>query len=150
MDYRARRESEGVSNRMRIQVNPRNCTGCRLCLQVCTIEHFDEINPKKAALRVEAKFPDPGEYHPRVCIQCGKCAKICPEEAVHRNPAGAFVVDAERCTNCGTCVPECPEAVVFQHADLDHVILCDFCFECTEVCNTSAIVKWDPPEAKGA
>jgi len=130
---------------MRIKVNKDNCTGCRLCRQVCAIEHFDEINPKKAALRIEAKFPDPGKYRPFVCTQCGKCAEVCPEDAIAQNETGAYIVDKEKCTNCGTCVGACPVGVVFQHRDLDHVIICDFCMKCTEMCNTAAIVKWEKP-----
>lgn len=138
---------------MRIKVRRDMCTGCRLCLQICAIEHFSEINPKKAALRIEAKFPDPGKYRPFVCTQCGKCAEVCPEDAIDQNEIGAYIVDKERCTNCGECVAVCPVGVVFQHSDLEHVIICDFCMQCTEVCNTAAIVKWEKTadaKAKGA
>lgn len=128
---------------MRIKVNKDKCTGCRLCLQICAIEHFSEINPKKAALRIEAKFPDPGKFRPFVCTQCSKCAEVCPEDAIRQNETGAFIVDEKRCTNCGECVPVCPVGVVFQHPDLDFVIICNFCMMCTEVCNTDAIVKWE-------
>lgn len=128
---------------MRIKINRDKCTGCRLCLQICAIEHFCEINPKKAALRIEAKFPDPGKYRPFVCTQCGKCAEVCPEDAIHQNEIGAYIVDKEKCTNCGECVTACPVGVVFQHPSLGQVIICDFCMMCTEVCNTGAIVKWE-------
>ncbi len=133
---------------MRIKVNRDNCTGCHLCRQVCAIRHYNEINPKKAALRIEAKFPDPGKYRPVVCSQCGKCAEVCPENAISQNDTGAYIVDKEKCINCGECVAACPLGVVFQHPDLDHVIICDFCMECTRVCNTDAIVKWDKGGAK--
>jgi Fe-S-cluster-containing hydrogenase component 2 len=128
---------------MRIRVNKDNCTGCRLCLQVCAIEHYHDINPKKAALRIEAKFPDPGKYKPVVCIQCGKCEEACPEEAISQNKTGAYIVNKEKCTNCLSCVEACPTGVVFSHPDLNHVIICDFCMRCTEMCNTDAIVKWE-------
>ena len=132
---------------MRIKVNRDKCTGCRLCLQICAIELFCEINPKKAALRIEAKFPDPGKYRPFVCTQCGKCAEVCPEDAIHQNEIGVYIVDKEKCTNCGECVAACPVGVVFQHPDLDHVIICDFCMKCIEVCNTAAIEKWEKAPA---
>lgn len=132
---------------MRIKVNKDNCTGCRLCMQICAIEYFSEINPKKAALRIEAKFPDPGKYRPYVCIQCGKCEEACPEGAIMQNEIGAYIVDKEKCTNCGECVGACPNDVVFQHPDLDHVIICNFCMKCTELCNTDAVVKWEKAEA---
>ena len=130
---------------MRIKVNRDNCTGCRLCLQICGVDHFQEINPKKAAMRVEAKFPDPGKYRPYVCTQCGKCSEVCPEGAIARNEQGAYIVDKAKCDNCGACVPACPFGVVFQHPDVSRVIICDFCMACTELCNTGAIVPWERP-----
>ena len=35
---------------MHIGVQSENCSGCKLCQQICTIHHFKEINPKKAAI----------------------------------------------------------------------------------------------------
>jgi anaerobic carbon-monoxide dehydrogenase iron sulfur subunit len=128
---------------MRIKVNKTHCTGCRLCLQICAIEHFDEINPRKSALRIDAKFPDPGSYRPFVCTQCGECEKVCPEKAISRAESGAFIVDRAKCNNCGDCIPACTPGVIFQHPDLGYVIICDFCMACTELCNTGAIVKWE-------
>ena len=134
----------------RIKVNRENCTGCRLCLQICAIENFNEINPKKAALRIEAKFPDPGKFRPYVCTQCGKCLEVCPENAIHQNEMGTHIVDLDKCTNCGECVPVCPVGVVFQHPDLDYVIICNFCLRCVEVCNTEALLKWEKAPAAEA
>jgi Fe-S-cluster-containing hydrogenase component 2 len=128
---------------MRIKVTAAACTGCRLCEQVCAIHHFGEINPAKAALRIEARFPDPGTYRPHVCTQCGECMKVCREGAITRNAAGAFLVAAARCNGCGDCIPVCKPGVVFRHPAVPPVIICDFCFECTRLCNTGAIVRWE-------
>jgi formate hydrogenlyase subunit 6/NADH:ubiquinone oxidoreductase subunit I len=39
--------------------------------------------------------------------------------------------------------------VICQHPDLGYVIKCDFCMECTKVCNTNALVEWErKPTAK--
>lgn len=128
---------------MKIKVNSGNCTGCRLCLQICAIKHYGEINPKKAALKIEASFPSPGKYHPRLCIQCGKCAESCPQEAIKMNQEGAYIVDKELCNNCGICISSCKPGVIFQHPSLNHVIICDLCFEYARICNTSALIKVD-------
>jgi|WetSurMetagenome_2_1015567.scaffolds.fasta_scaffold813189_2 anaerobic carbon-monoxide dehydrogenase iron sulfur subunit len=123
----------------RIKVSPGKCSGCRLCIQICAISHYHETNPKKASLRIEAHFPQPGLYKPKVCVQCGKCLEVCPEDAIYRRDDGAFIVLAEKCTNCGECIPVCKPGVIFQHRDIDHVIICDNCFKCTELCNTGSI-----------
>ncbi len=124
----------------RIKVSSGKCSGCRLCTQICAISHFDETNPKKACLRIEAQFPQPGLYKPRVCTQCGECMKVCPEGAIIRRDDGAFIVLIEKCTNCGECIPVCKPGVIFQHRDIGHVLICDNCFKCVELCNTGAIV----------
>ena len=108
-------------------------------MQICAISHFAETNPKKASLKIEARFPQPGTYKPRVCTQCGKCMEVCPEDAIYRRDDGAYIVLLEKCNNCGECIAACKPGVIFQHPDIPHVIICDNCFKCTELCNTGAI-----------
>lgn len=122
-----------------IKITQGKCSGCRLCLQICAIEHFHEINPKKAALKIDALFPQPGVFKPKVCVHCGACMKACPEGAIYRREDGAYIVIKDKCTNCGACIPACKPGVIFQHRDVPHVIICDNCFKCTDLCNTGAI-----------
>ena len=128
---------------MRIEVTPSACSGCRLCRQICTIEKFGETNPRKARLRIEARFPEPGTYHPIVCDQCGDCAEACPTEAITKNDLGVYLIDGDLCTLCGVCVDACPYGVIVwpDHDAAPHK--CDFCFLCTEVCNTGALRRVD-------
>lgn len=124
---------------MKIKVTKEKCTGCKLCQQICTIFHYDEINPKKAAIHIEPQFPKPGYFEPKLCVQCGICAKACPEEAIHKE-GDAFVIHEDECTNCGVCVEACPIGVMFTHPAAPTPIKCDLCLKCTEVCNTGALV----------
>lgn len=51
------------------------------------------------------------------CIGCGKCAKVCPVDAIHLHPAQpsqqapkrkkSAVVDAQMCIGCGVCHRQC-------------------------------------------
>lgn len=129
----------------RIKVSPGKCSGCRLCMQICAISHYHETNPKKTRLKIEAHFPQPGIYKPRVCVQCGKCMEVCPEGAIYRRDDGAYIVLTEKCTNCGECIPVCKPGVIFQHRDIGHVLICDNCFKCVELCNTGAITIHTKP-----
>lgn len=124
---------------MHIQVTPSSCTGCRLCRQICAIEKFAETNPRKALLRIEARFPDPGTYHPQFCDQCGKCAEVCPTEAITKNDEGVYLIDLELCIQCDACGPECPLGVIYTDGD-QNPHKCDLCLRCTEVCNTGTLV----------
>jgi len=125
---------------MRLKVNPDNCSGCRLCLQICAMEQFNEVNPRKARLRLEAAFPEPGKYCPRVCTECGSCREICPVDAIEENQKGVFSVREDSCIECGACVEICPEGVMMRWGD-GIPFKCDFCGQCAEVCNTSALTR---------
>jgi len=118
-------------------------------MQICAISHYHEINPRKASLRIEVLFPQPGLYKPKVCTQCGRCLEACPEHAIFRRDDGAYIVIAEKCTNCGDCIAVCKPGVIFQHRDVDHVIICDNCFQCAELCNTGAITVFTRPAKEG-
>jgi len=128
---------------MKLVADAKNCTGCRLCQTVCSLCHFDEVNPKKAALTIDSKFPVPGTFHPRVCNQCGACASVCPAEAITEKD-GVYIIDKETCTGCGDCIEECPTNVMFLHEDSTVPIKCDLCKECIPVCTTEVLsVKKD-------
>ena len=77
---------------MQIAIQENKCSGCKLCQQVCTIHHFKEQNPKKAAIAIKAEFPVPGRFSPKLCNQCGDCAYACPNDAINLR-GGAYVID---------------------------------------------------------
>lgn len=123
---------------MKLIADKTKCTGCRVCQIICSFAHFNEINPKKAALAIDSQFPVPGVYEPRVCNQCGACAEVCPAEAISEKN-GIYVIDAEKCTGCGECVEACPNKVMFLHEDSSVPIKCDLCKECVQLCATQVL-----------
>jgi len=125
---------------MRLYVDNAKCSGCRACLVACSLNLFEENNPKKAALRLIPHFPAPGVFEMKVCTQCGKCADECPTGAIKKNDRGATYVDFAECTLCEACVPVCPEDVMFVRAELaDAAWKCDLCGDCVSVCGMSAL-----------
>jgi len=106
----------------------------------CSLNLFQESNPKKAALNLIAHFPAPGTYEMKVCTQCGDCAAVCPTEAIKQNERGAYYVDYAECNLCEACVSECPEDVMYVRAELANTAWkCDLCGDCVAVCGTSAL-----------
>ncbi len=125
---------------MRLYVDHTKCSGCNACRVACSLHLFNENQPKKAALVIEPRFPDPGIYNVKVCTQCGDCAKVCPTECIKQDEKGAYYVVPEDCTLCEACVPECPEDVMFVRAELANTAWkCDLCGDCVAVCGTSAL-----------
>ena len=125
---------------MRLYADSAKCSGCRACLVACSLNLFQENNPKKAALRVIAHFPDPGVFELKVCTQCGECAAVCPTMAIHRDERGVYYVAYDECNLCGACEPACPEGVMYVMPEYaEHSWKCDLCGDCVAVCGTDAL-----------
>jgi len=125
---------------MRLYVDSTKCSGCNACRVACSLSVFGESNPKKASLVIEPHFPVPGVYTVRVCTQCGKCAAVCPTEAIKQDAQGAYYVVFDECNLCEACVPECPENVMFVRAELANTAWkCTSCGDCVAVCGTGAL-----------
>ncbi len=119
-------------------LHPDRCTGCSLCEVICGLTHFKENNPKKAAIHIERKFPEPGTFGIQVCNQCGRCREVCPSDAIEEKE-GIYRINPDRCTFCQLCVDECPLKVMFIHQDVSYPIKCDLCGECVTVCAPEAL-----------
>lgn len=105
---------------------------------VCALENFREVNPSKAALRIEGRFPAPGDYRIHLCDQCGQCAEACPEDAIYLEN-GVYLINDDECTGCMICVEECPGGVLFEHKTMAMPIKCTLCGECVSACPRDAL-----------
>jgi heterodisulfide reductase subunit A2 len=69
--------------------------------------------------------PITSEVIPRFCKSCGKCAEVCPYNAIvvdvrAKTPA---VVNTAACAGCGTCAAECAfGAIIMNHYTDDQII----------------------------
>ena len=68
--------------------------GCNLRCKWC---HNPESIPAKRLL----------EFYPDKCIGCGKCMKVCPNQAHYLTEDGIHRIDRSKCTGCMTCVDTC-------------------------------------------
>lgn len=123
-----------------LKIDDDRCTGCSLCELICSLMHFKENNPKKAALRIERRFPAPGAFVIHLCNQCGHCQKVCPTEAIFEKER-VYNIDPANCNFCGFYNEECPYGVLYTHRDIPYPIKCDLCGECVSVCAPEAI-QW--------
>jgi ferredoxin len=124
---------------MRLTAVHENCSGCGTCRLACAMVNSGEVRPAKALLRIEGRFPAPGDYRIHLCDQCGACAAACPEEAIVA-AGGVYRVIAERCSGCRACVAVCPRGVMTALPQEAVPAKCTLCGECAAICPRAAIV----------
>jgi ferredoxin len=124
---------------LRLRAFNENCSGCGTCRLACAVVNFQEVNPSKSLLRIEARFPAPGDYRIHLCDQCGVCADNCPEDAIQLKN-GVLLVNPDACSGCMICVEVCPHDVMFEQPHRDVPAKCTLCGECALTCPRGAIV----------
>ena len=102
------------------------CMACLACVDACSTAFYKESsNEDKACIRIVEKN---GQVKPSVCVQCGKCAKNCPEEAITQNSKGVYVINKNKCTGCGKCAEVCPFGVIVSTSvNSSKCIACGIC-----------------------
>ena len=110
------------------------CMACMACVLECAGTYFKSSDPDKAAIRVDVKKNDPSTVRPVTCVQCGKCAEACPNNAINQNKPGVYIVNKKLCTGCGECVEACPFGVMRKPVDSPVAFKCIACGKCTKAC----------------
>ncbi len=128
-----------------IEVNPRDCTGCRLCEMVCSLQNEQECSTVKSRIKI-IKDEEFGNHLVSLCTQCAEpfCVESCPTEALRRDEqTGVVLVDDELCNGCEACTAACPlDALTFDR-DEDTVLKCDLCGgdpECVKICPREVLI----------
>ncbi|ODS35489.1 MAG: hypothetical protein A7315_05475 [Candidatus Altiarchaeales archaeon WOR_SM1_79] len=58
------------------------------------------------------------------CVMCGKCAEVCPRNAVNFYEEKDFIeINKAGCDNCGTCASFCPEFAINANPKIDFEML---------------------------
>ncbi|MBW1962891.1 MAG: 4Fe-4S dicluster domain-containing protein [Deltaproteobacteria bacterium] len=128
-------------------VQPKNCTGCKSCMLICSFYHTDAFSYEDARLWIE-KNESRGISTPVVCRNCddAPCIEACPVEAIGRKPPhGWTIIDETLCNGCGECVVVCPYEAVQMHPERDVAVKCDLCDgdpQCVRVCRLPEALVW--------
>ena len=123
---------------MNLILHHQKCSGCGACKLACSIANFLLIAPSRALLRIEGRFPSPGDYHIHVCDQCGACAEACPVDAIVLED-GVFRINEADCIACHDCVKACPRNVMIIQPETGIPAKCILCGECVLACPREAI-----------
>ena len=108
------------------------CMACLQCVQACSEAFYKTNDVTLSCIQVvEGKN---GDAKPQVCIQCGKCAKVCEAGAITQNPkTGVYMINKKLCVKCGKCVEICPMKVMVM-AEESAPSKCIACGICVKAC----------------
>lgn len=134
---------EGFKRKVKsLSVNKNSrCIGCLECTRACSRTFFGKETQELAFLQVREKKGvgnisgiEGTITRPVVCIQCGKCATVCPVGAIKQNALGVYVIDLKMCTNCAKCREACPFDVIVEDKNLNVSKKCIACGACARAC----------------
>lgn len=119
--------------------DPRICTGCMICVNVCSIQFFKTISPARSRARVQRV--EPALDFPLFCRNCedAPCIEACPEGAIRRTKKGTVIISQAKCKGTGDCVEACPYAAIKINPDTGKAIKCIQCGECVKRCPVDAL-----------
>lgn len=61
---------------------------CLSCVRACSEAFYKEFDQAKSCIQVIGNM---GDAAVKTCIQCGKCARTCPNNAITQNPRRVFI-----------------------------------------------------------
>lgn len=105
------------------------CMACLQCEVACSEAFYKVFDPDKSCIHIVEKKE---KVKTQVCVQCGKCAKVCEHGAITQNAKGVYMINKKLCVNCGKCVAACPFGVMV--AGEKNPSKCIACGICVKAC----------------
>ena len=133
-------------DRPAVVIHHSKCTGCRICIEICSTLHEGGIS--ESGSRISVTHAHPGFDVAMTCCQCSDppCVPVCPVDAItFDSPTAPILIDSELCTACGDCIDECPIEAIWYHPSGDYAIKCDLCKDvadtpqCVEMCPSDCL-----------
>ena len=107
------------------------CMACLACEIACS-QAFHKAYEDKSCIHIVEKK---GVVKPEICVQCGKCAKVCEAGAITQNPkTGVYMINKKLCVGCGKCKEACPFNVIVFEEGMANASKCIACGICAKAC----------------
>lgn len=97
----------------------------------CAKAYYKTEDPEYAMLCVGG---DAAGIDIAVCTQCGKCAEVCPVDAITKNAQGVYMINRKVCIGCLACADICPVNVIRKSHDNLFATKCIACGICVKAC----------------
>ena len=119
--------------------DPDVCSGCMVCVNVCSMYYSKVIGPTRSRVRVVRI--EPALDFPLFCRNCedAPCIEACPEGALSRTSRGIVIVNNKKCNGTGACVQACPYDAIHINPDTGKAIKCIQCEQCVDRCPADAL-----------
>jgi len=117
-----------------ILINFEKCTGCKACEIICSLHHYETINPRKSRIKV-IRDPYKGHFYPLIAgpFTDAECSYKCP-----------VVLGGKEYERCNLCRASCPSRPFFKEPGTDTPLKCDMCGDppdpmCVKFCGSGAL-----------
>jgi len=132
-----------------IKYDPSICSGCGVCVDVCSLYHFGECSPYLSAITLHMNPIDAYTTEVETCHQCLEpvCVTACPTEAMYiHEESGAICIISEECIACGLCAEACEfnkrSEIIKYNPQMGKYFKCDLCEgnpQCVSCCPMGAL-----------
>jgi Fe-S-cluster-containing hydrogenase component 2 len=109
------------------------CKACLGCVIACSEAFYKKFDEAVSCIKISTA-KDGVTPKPVHCVQCGKCAKACPEEAITQNAKGVYMINKKKCVGCGKCAEACPFGVIVKPEGQEYATKCIACGICVKAC----------------
>ncbi|MCQ2158430.1 MAG: Fe-S cluster domain-containing protein [Bacteroidales bacterium] len=98
-------------------VDQEKCTACGACVKACPkgVMELRAKGPRNMRVYVSCINKDKGAVARKACLSacigCGKCQKVCAQDAITVENNLAYI-DFSKCKLCKKCVAECPTGAI--------------------------------------
>jgi len=132
-------------NRKILLIDIDKCTGCKVCMEACSIIHDGVFSPTLSRIHI-MKVENKGLSIPSICEHCETnppCQAVCPVKAINRDEkSGAVIINLEKCTGCRFCKWICPwgqETILIRNKKAYKCDLCNGDPYCVKFCTSKAL-----------